>query len=58
MTRQNDIAPANISDYLAKSSGLEQAAAFDATRALFVHFCRRGWCHPAAAHFLKEGDCS
>lgn len=46
-----------ISDHLVKDTNMERSAAFNTTKALFVHFCQRGWCHPAAAHFLFEGEC-
>jgi hypothetical protein len=39
-----------IAEHVARQSGMTSEAAFQATKALFLDFCRQGLCHPAAAH--------
>jgi hypothetical protein len=46
-----------IAEHVARASGMDEAAAFAATRLLFAKLCRRGLCHPAAAHLQdREGQ--
>jgi len=45
-----------IAQQVGQAAGLDEAAAFAATRALFVKLCRRGLCHPAAAHLQDPGE--
>jgi len=43
-----------IAEHVARESGMDEASAFSATRALFAKLCRRGLCHPAAAHLQDQ----